>query len=236
VAVGIILRSSGCTTSTVWSASDPTSFQRALTFATPLPGPIVRINPNELHVRDPDWTDVFKVSRRIDKSAWYYAFSDNKDSTFGSTSHEQHRQRRDAMNGHFSPASVARWQPQVDDLVDKTLERILAKKGEVIVVDDVIRCMVTDVVAGFSLQHDFDNLDHPDFGHTLYHFVRAFSKFGMANRHVGGWLIPLIEKVSTEAMKRLPKKKGEQDWDSVGFGRFYAVRRGQLRLYTLNSG
>ncbi|KAK3385113.1 hypothetical protein B0H63DRAFT_522454 [Podospora didyma] len=60
-------------------------------------GPIVRINPWKLHIRDPEWTDVFKVARRAHKPISYYSMFGSNGNLFTSGTAELHRMRRDAI-------------------------------------------------------------------------------------------------------------------------------------------
>jgi hypothetical protein len=66
-------------------------------------GPIVRINPWELHVSHPDFYEELyaKVGRRRDKFQYHAAQFGNPESAFGTVSHDLHRLRT------YSPIRVA---------------------------------------------------------------------------------------------------------------------------------
>ncbi|KAK8090352.1 cytochrome P450 [Apiospora hydei] len=60
-------------------------------------GPIIRINPYELHVRDPDFYEVLYSGPgqgRRDKWSWSVGMFSNSLSAFGTASHDLHRLRR----------------------------------------------------------------------------------------------------------------------------------------------
>lgn len=90
-------------------------------------GPIVRINPYELHISDPNFYDTLYASsgggEKRDKWEWYTKQFGTPESMFSTTSHDQHRTRRAALNRFFSMASVRRLQPVIEERVVKLIER-----------------------------------------------------------------------------------------------------------------
>ncbi|KAF4632094.1 hypothetical protein G7Y89_g6036 [Cudoniella acicularis] len=81
-------------------------------------GPIIRINPHELHISDPDfYSVVFSGAACRDKYEWYCA-------QFGTVSHDLHRLRRQALSPLFSKASITRLQPVMASLVEKFCARV----------------------------------------------------------------------------------------------------------------
>jgi hypothetical protein len=93
-------------------------------------GPIIRINPYELHVSDPDFFEVlYSTHEKRDKWAWLTHSFGMPNSTFATTQHAVHRRRRAALNPYFSKMSVGRLQPVVDERVQKVVER-LKRRGE----------------------------------------------------------------------------------------------------------
>ncbi|TID01730.1 Trichodiene oxygenase [Colletotrichum higginsianum] len=80
-------------------------------------GPIVRINPHELHVSDPDFFDVLNAggSARRDKYPPSASVQGTPDGIFGTVGHEAHRRRRGAVSGFFSKQSLLRDEHLVHD-------------------------------------------------------------------------------------------------------------------------
>lgn len=114
----------GCTTnsSRIYSRSS---------FLTNFPpqGPVVRINPYEIHVKYLDWYDELYTSsnRRRDKSEWFVGRSGGN-SIFGTIRPEHHRLRRSALNPFFSKRSIVGIEPLIQDKVNKlcnTVERYI---------------------------------------------------------------------------------------------------------------
>ena len=96
-------------------------------------GPIIRINPFEVHVSDPLFYDVLFTSNasgeKRDKWGWYTKQFGTPTSMIATTSHNQHRVRRAALNRFFSTASVRRLQPLLEERLDRLLGRIHELRG-----------------------------------------------------------------------------------------------------------
>jgi cytochrome P450 len=95
-------------------------------------GPIIRINPYELHVSDSTFYDTLYASsasgERRDKWEWYTKQFGLPEAMFSTISHDQHKLRRAALNRFFSMTSVRRLQPVIEERVAKLLERLLSFK------------------------------------------------------------------------------------------------------------
>ncbi|KAF2395907.1 cytochrome P450 [Trichodelitschia bisporula] len=133
-------------------------------------GPVVRINPSELHISDPRFIDTLYAvgGRRRDKSAYFLnAFgSIAAMSGFATPGHEHHRLRRAPLNRFFSRASIARLEPLVHELAQRLCDRLLAWEGRgSFDVAMAYSCYTTDVI-------------------TAYCFGQAH---GFLDREGGGW-------------------------------------------------
>ena len=89
-------------------------------------GPIVRINPHELHIIDPEFYDeLYGVgsAKKLDKYDQWVKLSGAPSSTFSTVSHDIHRTRRGALNPFFSKRSVQQLEPLIRSKVEKLSER-----------------------------------------------------------------------------------------------------------------
>lgn len=90
-------------------------------------GPIVRINPYELHVSDPSFYDTLYASsaggEKRNKWEWYTKQFGTPESMFSTTSHDQHKARRAALGRFFSMGSVRKLQPVIEERTAKLVER-----------------------------------------------------------------------------------------------------------------
>ncbi|KAF2113271.1 cytochrome P450 [Lophiotrema nucula] len=89
-------------------------------------GPVIRINPYEIHCIDPEFYDEVYVGnlvagerRRTEKWEWSARMFGTTMAAVGTTSHELHRLRRAGLNPFFSKRSIAELEPVVQNVVDK---------------------------------------------------------------------------------------------------------------------
>ena len=108
-------------------------------------GPIVRINPYELHVSTPQFYEtLFSSSKKRDKWYWFTRIFGKDGAAFLTVDHNKHRARRAPMNPFFSIASVRRLQPMIEERIQTFLGRLNELKGT----GEVLRMPV--VVNAFS--------------------------------------------------------------------------------------
>lgn len=88
-------------------------------------GPVIRINPEEVHISDPDFYDVIYTgpTQKRDKWAWFCNQFGIPDSAFASVKHEVHRMRRNALNPFFSKAKVRSLQPLIEQVAHNLVSR-----------------------------------------------------------------------------------------------------------------
>lgn len=89
-------------------------------------GPIIRINPYELHVSDPEFYEKLYTGpgKRRHRWSWYTSQFGLSQAMFGTTDHDLHRIRRAAVNPFFSKTAVRNLQPIIEERVDALLARI----------------------------------------------------------------------------------------------------------------
>lgn len=130
-------------------------------------GPIIRINPTEIHVSDPDFHDiVYSSSAPFNKIP---AFRDRfgvPTAVISTVDHELHHRRRMALNPCFSKKRVSDFCPYIQQCAERLCNKLLLEyKGtsRVVTLDDAWAAYATDIVMfhTFAWTHDF--LDFPDF-------------------------------------------------------------------------
>ncbi|KAF2089278.1 putative P450 monooxygenase [Saccharata proteae CBS 121410] len=94
-------------------------------------GPIIRINPYELHVSDPEFTDELygRPGRKQDKYDWSASMFGNSASVLATVPHDHHRIRRSALSHYFSKQSVTRLEPLVRASIETLCKRIEGPYG-----------------------------------------------------------------------------------------------------------
>jgi len=89
-------------------------------------GPIVRINPYELHVGTPNFYQKLYTGpgKRRHRWNWYTEQFGQPESVAATCDHDQHRLRRAPLNPFFSKGAVRKLQPIIDERVDALLNRM----------------------------------------------------------------------------------------------------------------
>ena len=83
-------------------------------------GPVVRINPDELHFVDFEFYDTIYASAPQKRDKWgYNAKSPDSNFATGFTlDHDLHKQRRDAVAPSFSKRNIQTLEPEIKERVD----------------------------------------------------------------------------------------------------------------------
>ncbi|KAK7733113.1 hypothetical protein SLS53_008301 [Cytospora paraplurivora] len=91
-------------------------------------GPIIRMNPMEVHVADNDFFHgrYMGPSQRRDEAGLYAHQFGADDSIFGTVDRNLHKVQRAALNPFFSTSEVHKLQGVVEEQVDNLLDRLYA--------------------------------------------------------------------------------------------------------------
>ena len=143
-------------------------------------GPIIRINPYELHVADPNFKDQLypSVAKNVEKWAWSAGMFGSTDMTFGTVGHAIHRQRRGAFSNFFSKTSVRRLEPVIQSLVDVLCEKILLKLDtrEPVNLVHAYSALTQDVITEYCFSKRRNVLEMKDFAPWFYDTVQKPSE------------------------------------------------------------
>ncbi|KAI2602729.1 cytochrome P450 [Hypoxylon sp. NC1633] len=196
-------------------------------------GPIVRINPWEVHIADPDWNAVYKYSTKASKPRWFYfRFFGKFPSTNVAESHALHQLRRGPLQVYFASTNIQRYMPTIAAQIDKLRARLQAcaataadtdaancgkgagggDHGRVVSLSDAFRCLATDVATGFAFGQPFGHLDEPSFDREFNVSVRTVVRAGMWSRHTFGLLLPLLHSLPESIAKKLNPAFGRVKW------------------------
>jgi cytochrome P450 len=90
-------------------------------------GPIIRINPREVHIADADFYDTIYPGpgQKRDKWEWFTkSFPKLEESFFAAAEHDQHRKRRAPLNPFFSKAKVVGLLPVITERSEALCQRL----------------------------------------------------------------------------------------------------------------
>ncbi|KAI6380618.1 hypothetical protein MCOR25_001555 [Pyricularia grisea] len=168
-------------------------------------GPIVRINPNEIHCNDPDFADdIYAVGgRKRDKPQHQINGAVLGKSGFGTSDHDLHRTRRIPLAKFFSRAMITRLEGDMHELVQKLCDKLLAESGKKEPVDITVAysCFTSDAISGYCFGESFGFLEqegwYPNFrdptAATLkVSFFLRFFPWMASLLVIGHWLINLL--------------------------------------------
>ena len=130
-------------------------------------GPIIRINPTELHISDPDFHDVvYSSSAQYDKlKAWRDRLG-SPSALLSTVEHDVHHHRRLALNPYFSKRQINDFAPYIQERAIQFCERLLREyKGtsKVLAINDAWAALATDVIMYYGFAWSYDCLSCPDF-------------------------------------------------------------------------
>ena len=143
-------------------------------------GPIVRINPYELHIVDSSFVDHLypTVAKNVEKWTWSAGMFGSTDMTFGTVGHKIHRRRRAAFSNFFSKASVRRLQPVIQSLIDVLCEKLSERMdtGEPVDMVHAYSALTQDVITEYCFSSPRNVLEMEDFSPRYYEYVQKPSE------------------------------------------------------------
>ncbi|KAB8210099.1 putative benzoate 4-monooxygenase cytochrome P450 [Aspergillus parasiticus] len=150
-------------------------------------GPVIRINPDKVHIDDPDFFDqVFnQTNGRAVKPLRVADVFGPYPATIGTQSHELHRLRRSALNPFFSKKSVndlvpVMWRPI--DILRKRLQQA-AQTGDMLNMKYIYAAVTLDIINAYCFAHEPHSMDQPDFGRKGFDDVDSFLEMSLLNIH-----------------------------------------------------
>ncbi|KAJ5612603.1 benzoate 4-monooxygenase cytochrome P450 [Penicillium lagena] len=130
-------------------------------------GPIVRINPREVHIADPTFYDEIYASstRRRNKDPAFVPVFGLPRCIAATVDHEHHRVRRNILNTFFSRRSVV----ELSDSIDAKIKQLARRLQEyhhtesVLQVDDAFVALTSDVITDYCYGKSWNFLDDKNF-------------------------------------------------------------------------
>lgn len=150
-------------------------------------GPVVRINPVEIHVRDHEWySELYtSVNRPRDKPSWFLGPTGGQ-SIFSTEPHALHRRRRAALNPFFSQKAVAFLEPIIQSNAEKLCQRIErnASTGRLLEMRLLYFAFAMDTFSHYAFGAAFGSLDREDLGEEHEATLRAATESNIVTRHL----------------------------------------------------
>lgn len=162
-----------------------------------LPGSIVRVNPNEIHIDDPDfYNEIYNNKGKWNKdnraARQFWAMG----SIASTANHDIHKGRRSVLDSYFARGKIDSLQPTVIWHLEKMCSRINRHKqqGKPVPLNLAFACMAADIVTSYLMPQSYYLLDTPDFSPSYYGMMRASSQFSQFAKNIW-WAYPVLEAV-----------------------------------------
>ncbi|KAK8015798.1 benzoate 4-monooxygenase cytochrome P450 [Apiospora marii] len=152
-------------------------------------GPIVRINPDELHCADPDMLDEIYAGGNRPRDKWehYAGFMIGPLSLAGlaTISHDIHRVRKGALARYFSRGQMLKLEGEVRDFVAHTVDKMLRRSGNGdFDVKEVFNCLTADIISQYCFGESMGFTDQKDFEPNFGTWVKSFLSTSYLIRHI----------------------------------------------------
>ncbi|KAF2703545.1 putative cytochrome P450 [Pleomassaria siparia CBS 279.74] len=169
-------------------------------------GPVVRINPWEVHINGPSFMDPLWGNNKLEKDPFFYGGFGTNTGVVSTVPADLHRLRRGAMAQFFSKANIAKLEPRVLARVKQLCKRIETHKaeGKNVNISNAYRCLATDIVTDYAVPKTRNFLDHPDFASVFNRVIRDTSGLTNWNRHIS-FLHQLMVNAPRSIVKFLDK-------------------------------
>jgi hypothetical protein len=128
-------------------------------------GPIVRINPDEIAVKNPDWLDTIYNNPRRDKWPRNHKANGSSGSIATTESRDLHRMRRAPLMPFFSKRSVNALEPGIIEKVEQLSAGVegFMQRGEVLNIGVAATALTLDVITEYCFSKGWNCLDDPHF-------------------------------------------------------------------------
>ncbi|RYC62790.1 hypothetical protein CHU98_g3420 [Xylaria longipes] len=176
-------------------------------------GPIIRINPYEVHIRDASFYDIlYAANRPVTKPKELEHRFNNATSVFATSDHALHRLRRRALNPSFSKRAISERAEIIQKQMDVVCQRLKAEfqnTDRILVVNDMWGCWTADIVTEYCFERRYNFVQEPNFKspfvralvdlldgvHWITQFPWLTTMMDWMPDTVVGWIVPRMKTV-----------------------------------------
>ncbi|KAI9713564.1 MAG: hypothetical protein M1820_000946 [Bogoriella megaspora] len=196
-------------------------------------GPVVRLNPDEVHFNDPDYYDeIFNLTRTDKPYREANAFGPYP-ATVSTVHHDIHRIRRGALNPFFSKRSVASLTPFIQDIIDKLCGRFetISKTGEKIDLKAAFSALSMDIMSEYCFSKTPDRVLMSDFDKPYFASIDEFLDYSLVNWHLPWIMNSMLLIPESILCKIFPVMVLILDQRRAAKEQILAIRSGENRAY-----
>jgi cytochrome P450 len=175
-------------------------------------GPIVRINPREVHISDPTFYDEIYASsvRKREKDPQFVPTYALPGSMVACVGHELHHFRRNLLKDYFSRRSVLELSDMINERVQALMKRLDGFRiaQNTVSIDDAFSALTSDVITSYCCGKHWGFIEDPDFRNDVRIATADAASFTHISRFFP-WLVTLSSYLSTQTLAVLmPGKAG----------------------------
>ncbi|PYH32390.1 cytochrome P450 [Aspergillus neoniger CBS 115656] len=131
-------------------------------------GPIVRVSPGELHIKDPYfYNEIYASSSngKRDKDATLVRSFCCPSAMFSTVSHDLHRSRRAVISHLFTRRAVVSLESIIQDKISKLSSRLesIQRGGSIVSLKAAFGALISDILGQYLYAEDLHYLDDPKF-------------------------------------------------------------------------
>lgn len=175
-------------------------------------GPIIRINPREVHINDPTFYDEIYASssRKREKDPKFVPTYALPGSMVAAVSHELHHLRRGILKDFFSRRSVLELSDMINERVQALMQRLEGFRiaQATVSIDDAFSALSSDVITSYCCGKHWGFIEDPDFRNDVRKATADAAAFTHISRFFP-WLVTLSTFLSPRTLSILmPGKAG----------------------------
>ncbi|PTB37642.1 uncharacterized protein TrAFT101_005480 [Trichoderma asperellum] len=175
-------------------------------------GPIIRINPREVHINDPTFYDEIYASssRKREKDPKFVPTYALPGSMVAAVSHELHHLRRGILKDFFSRRSVLELSEMINERVQALMKRLEGFRiaQSTVSIDDAFSALSSDVITSYCCGKHWGFIEDPDFRNDVRKATADAASFTHISRFFP-WLVTLSTFLSPRTLSILmPGKAG----------------------------
>ncbi|CAL8578962.1 hypothetical protein XPA_004726 [Xanthoria parietina] len=153
------------------------SFQRQIAQMHEQYGPIVRINPGELHIQDSEFYDqLYRRENKLDKFPGQTKMFGMPGIFFTMETHELHRQRRAPYSLFFSRKAISDMSQLITDRLDALCRRLRDSEKQRVPMPLGLGyvALTTDIISSYALADCYHLLERDDLGRSYHDLFLGF--------------------------------------------------------------
>ncbi|KAJ5198303.1 uncharacterized protein N7498_007420 [Penicillium cinerascens] len=178
-------------------------------------GPIVRINPREIHISDPSYFAEIYSNGVQEKYPFMVGVAPLPGSTYSTIDHNLHRTRRGILNPFFSKQAVTRMEHIVQDKVNKAAGRLEQAQHDrtVIRTDALFAALASDVICRYTYGESSGYLEKENLENEFRDAVTGASVFCHFTRFFFPIMMGMLQSMPSVILWLQPKYKGYFDME-----------------------